>query len=438
MDIGLGRLSERLVLLRDARINEIDVFFDLSRDHPAPPPSWESPVAETGAPGPKPWYDRWVPNDFRLTGLEVGHSRVRLGLKDGEIIFRDTAWSVKPGQVHGAYTATGRGGELDFPWAIVPELRLGEARMRYQDKAMFLLGSDFGLYERGYATLSGEASSDGYAFTGKLDDVLAGEILPEDWSQRVSGRIAADFTVAKVRGGPSVGGSLRMYDGVLTALPVLDALGAYGGDPRFRRLTLSEASLDYLWEDGALTISNLKLGSEGLMRVEGRLRVEADERIDGRFRVGLTPGTLARIPGAETKVFVPGERGLLWTDVRVTGTVDDPREDLSERLILAAGLRMFEVLPETGEKVLKYTNRVVDPEVVGRLTGENGLIDQGRGLIESGKGLLDGEGDLLDKAGETLRQGTDVVRGVEEIFGFFEDRKKEPPPEPPAPPREPQ
>ena len=33
----------------------------------------------------------------------------------------------------------------------------------------------------------------------------------------------------------------------------------------------------------------------------------------GRFRLGLAPGTLSTIPGAETDVFLPGERGLLWT-----------------------------------------------------------------------------------------------------------------------------
>ena len=69
------------------------------------------------------------------------------------------------------------------------------------------------------------------------------------------------------------------------------------------------------------------------VRQNSRLRVERDRRIDGRFRLGLVPGVLARIPGAETIVFQPGERGLLWTTLRVTGTIDDPEEDLTGRLL---------------------------------------------------------------------------------------------------------
>lgn len=434
MDIGLGQLSEQVVLLRDARINQIEARFDLTGGgkkgpDPTPPAPDPDPVAK------RAWYERWIPNDFRLIQLEVPHSSVSLGLEDGDITFSDTRWSVTPGQARGSYEAVGRGGQIDFPWLIVPELRLGEAKMRYQDSAMFLIHSNFRLYERGYANLTGEASSAGYSFDGDIVDVRANEILPEDWRQRVEGGVEADFSVIEGRDGPSVSGTLQLKDGVLTGLPVLDALGAYGGNPRFRRLVLSEASTDFRWEAGATTLSNLRIGSEGLMRVEGRLRVEADDRIDGRFRIGLTPGTLARIPGAETKVFLPGERGLLWTSLRVTGTLDDPKEDLTERLIMAAGMRMFEVLPETGEQVLKFTRRAVDPDVIEQLTGENGLIDQGRGLIDSGRALIDGEGSVIDNAAETLRKGEEVVRGVEGIFGFFNDEPDEP--EPPSPETEP-
>lgn len=437
IDIGLDEIGDRVVLLQDARINQIEAFFDLTgQGKPAPPADPRTPAEDAGREADRAWYEKWIPNDVRLTQLEVGHSLLRLGLESGEIRFSDTRWSATPGQSRGSYEAVGRGGQVTFPWEIVPELRLDETRMRYQDGTLFLIDSAFRLYERGYATMTGEASGDGYSFDGSLADVMADEVLPEDWRQKVAGRLEGDFSVTEVRDGPSVSGSVRFHDGVLTALPVLDALGAYGGNPRFRRLTLSEASTDFLWEAGALTISNLKLGSEGLMRVEGRLRVEKDERIDGRFRIGLTPGTLARIPGAETKVFLPGERGLLWTHLHVTGTLDDPQEDLTERLIAAAGMRMFEVLPETGERVLKFTRRVISPDTVGKLTGEDGLIGQGRDLLDSGQKLLDGDGEVIENAGDVLQKGTDAVREVGGIFDFFDREDEEPDAE--RPERQPQ
>jgi hypothetical protein len=185
-----------------------------------------------------------------------------------------------------------------------------------------------------------------------------------------------------------------------------------------------------------LRLTDLVLASEGLMRVEGRLTKDRSDRLDGEFRVGLTPGTLSLIPGAETKVFLPGPRGLLWTTVRISGTTTDPEEDLTERLILAAGLRMFEILPETGEQVLRFSQEAVDPELMREVLGENGLIERGEDLIDRGKGLLDGEGDVIDEASDVLREGAGLIDLGRDLFGG--GRRREPAPEPEKPTREPE
>lgn len=423
IDIGLGRVSQRVVELRNARVNQIDLEFDV-RGERTSAPSVEVTPAESTAPSvakPKPWYDRFVPNDVTLTELKVNQSSVKMWLSQGPMVFSGTRWEVTPDQSQGSYRATGQGGVITTPWKMLPPLELEIAKLRYQDGSVFLTDADFKVYERGDLRLAGEASieGDGFSFDGRLRDVMANEVLPPDWSQKVEGRITSDFTVSERGQGVMVDGHLDFADGVLTGLPVLDSLGAYGGNPRFRRLSLSEASLDYSWEDGRIVLRDIRIGAEGLIRVEGRMTIEKDESLDGRFRIGLTPGTLARIPGAETKVFLPGERGLLWTTLHVTGTLDDPEEDLTNRLIAAAGLRMFEVIPETGEHVLRFTQQAMSPDVAEMLGGEEGLIRKGGDLIDQGKGLFDGEGNPLDEAEGVLRQADDVVRGVNGILDIF-------------------
>ena len=89
------------------------------------------------------------------------------------------------------------------------------------------------------------------------------------------------------------------------------------------------------------------------------------------------PGTLSNIPGAETDVFLPGSHGLLWAPVHVTGTLDNPEEDLTARLIEAAGMRMFETLPETGEMALRFTQKAI-----GSYSG--GAIGKGFELLGKG------------------------------------------------------
>ena len=132
------------------------------------------------------------------------------------------------------------------------------------------------------------------------------------------------------------------------------------------------------------------------MRIEGRLDV-LGRNLNGSFRLGLTPGTLARIPGAETRVFLPGEEGLLWSNILITGTLDDPEEDLSGRLIAAAGARMFEMIPETGEWVWRQTGGKIGEmaqQILGAGTtpegpdGEASVVGQGGGLFQTGAGLV--------------------------------------------------
>jgi hypothetical protein len=200
-----------------------------------------------------------------------------------------------------------------------------------------------------------------------------------------------------------------ILNGTLTALPMLDALAAYADTRRFRVLTLNEARTEWRWKDGGLLLSNLALGSEGLVWIEGSLEITGRE-LDGSFRLGLAPGTLAGIPGAETHVFSPGERGLLWAPLRISGTIDDPQEDLTDRLVDAAGMRMFEVIPETGEKVIRFSRSILGDAPIK-------VVDQGARIIETGAGIVEGVGGVID--------------------GFFGSRRELPPVIPTTPKEDP-
>src|SRR5690606_35931494 len=111
------------------------------------------------------------------------------------------------------------------------------------------------------------------------------------------------------------------------------------------------------WTRNGMEFTNIVLSSEGLVRLEGNLSVKGD-RLEGTFQLGVAQSVLARIPGAEADVFVAGEKGLMWTPVKISGTRDDPKEDLTERLIAAAGVRMFESLPG-GEKVFRFSQSIL-------------------------------------------------------------------------------
>lgn len=315
---------------------------------------------------------------------------------------------VQPGSATGSYDVKMARGTLVTPIRLFPSGEIRSARARYYDRQLYLTEADIGVYESGKLDLTGEFAFETgeYIFEGVLRRVLCEEMVPEDWKKRLLGSLESDFTVhGRRKAQPVTQGSLRLKGGVLTALPVLDRLAAYSNTTRFRRLVLSEARLDYRQEGRRLELTDVVLASEGLTRLEGRLDV-VDGQLNGTFDFGVVPGTLARIPGAETKVFLPGREGMLWTSFRVTGTLDDPQEDLSERMIAAARERMFEVLPETGLLVLKNS---------GQAAGELAKGILGNRMDGTGTG-----GDVLQQGADVIKEGTDVVRdGVGGLFNLI-------------------
>ena len=129
--------------------------------------------------------------------------------------------------------------------------------------------------------------------------------------------------------------------------------------------------------------------SDGLLRIEGRLTIE-DGQLDGDLHLGLTPSTLASIPGAAHRVFHPGREGLHWTPVKITGTTKAPQEDLSDRLIAAGFEWMYEMV--NGQLVLRQGGKVAG--------------DLAKTLWKTG-------GAAADLGAEIIGRGTDILSGIQ-------------------------
>ena len=293
------------------------------------------------------------------------------------------------------YDMTVSNGLINTPWFEGP-LKLDSARARYADKRIYLQEFHSQVYQRGMLSLSGELEEEKFELFGTLRDVGVEELIPEDWQKRITGELDTEFKINSSEDAVMTRGELSLNRGVLTALPVLDRIAAYANTHRFRQLHLTEARLKYISSQGGrqddkrerLELYDIVLASEGLVRVLGKLVIE-NGSLDGRFRVGIMPGVLAHIPGAETKVFERGEKGLLWAPLRITGTIENPKEDLSGRLIAAAGKRMFEIVPETGKMALKLAHETA---------------------TELPQKAVDTGSEILDKGGEIIEEGTDIIR----------------------------
>jgi hypothetical protein len=380
-EVNLSGVRRGVWDLSGANVNRVEITLDArSRPDNGMPPTRvpeNSPI--------EPTKSGWLPNKVQINGLDLRELVLTALLDNGEVAANGMRVRVNRAGDQNAYRAEVDGGRIRLPWSWLPEVNLERARLRYQNGGFFVTDADAAVFKQGKISGSGEwnPQQKQYAFEANARGIKCDELLNEDWAKRLTGEVASSFVIESRSSGPLAKGSLTIKNGVLTALPMLDSLAAYADTRRFRVLVLSEAHADWRWQKGELTFSNLVLASESLIRLEGSLAIRGRE-LDGTFRLGLAPGTLAAIPGAETVVFLPGERGLLWSPLRLTGTVEDPQENLSERLIAAAEGRMFEVIPETGEKVLKFTRSILGGS--GAIEKSVEVIDNATGTIRGGVG----------------------------------------------------
>jgi hypothetical protein len=410
-EISLNGVTKGIWYLNGTHVGRIDVTIDGRSGAPKREEA-ASPVNEGTAEANK---NGWLPSEVSLEGMVIQHLVAKVLLNDGEAALSGSQVKVEPAGAKGAYRATIEGGDVLVPWQGLPAVKLDRVRVRYQEKEVFLTEARAMIGSRGSLNADGDWSgeSERYAFSGELRDLDCSELLNETWAKRLTGTAGSTFNVSGGGGTTTqASGKLAIKGGTLTALPFLDTLAAYADTRRFRVLPLSVAQTDWSWREGLIRLDKLVLASEGLVKLEGSLVIEG-ENLDGHFRLGLAPGSLASIPGAETAVFLPGEGGLLWAPLRITGTINDPKEDLSERLMMAAGVRMLETLPESGLQVLKFTQNVV---------GETPTK-----VIEKGV-------DTIDKGIRAVENAGNVVNEVSGVLGGFLGGPRTPPPTPPVPP----
>ncbi|MCB1062157.1 MAG: hypothetical protein KDN20_04450, partial [Verrucomicrobiae bacterium] len=284
----------------------------------------------------------------------------------------------------GGWEIAGTGGDLFI--VNQPDFDIDRFRVRWQGTDVFLNEAEIDVFEdarlsgRGVIGLTPGTPLD---LDLRISNLDVKHVVGPEWEKKISGRVSGDIALEgsiDAPGGLKQSGTLSLSEGLLTNLPLLETIGKYTKSERFQYLTLNEAVGDFERQGDRLVITNIKIQSDGLSRLEGSLTIDG-QAIAGTFRVGVTPGTLRWIPGAERKIFVTSENGFLWTNVNVSGTIEEPKEDLTSRLVVAAAETLVEDAPQKAIDAAK--------EAIKNPTATPGS------LIEEGTKLLDALSPLL-------------------------------------------
>ena len=173
-------------------------------------------------------------------------------------------------------------------------------------------------------------------FKVRFDKLPIREWLPASWKDHVAG--AATGNVHWRGKNPkleaaSVQGSLRVQGGRVRSLPFLEKLAAITGKKSIEELELNECSAEVDWDGPMVEIKNIAVEDKGKFRIEGLVSVRK-KSLGGAIQLGVAREYLEWLPQAE-EVFANESGGYLWTTVHLSGTIEQPEQDLSPRIIEA-------------------------------------------------------------------------------------------------------
>ena len=302
----------------------------------------------------------WAPNRLELLRTQI--QDLNLSWSNGAL--QQVRLVVEPEGT--ALVGRGFGGQ--FRQTGWPVLHVDHVQARFQAPVLFVTDSLLKIGDSEQLIVTGEVDGgrDGAMdLQVKYSGLVITPYLPVDWRARLKGNASGE---ARVTGkwdgkeGVKVTGRIGLNDGVLEALPVLDQIALFTQTVQFRRVTMQKASAEFVWTQQKLAVQKLVMESEGLLRVEGDFVLEGGQ-VAGVFQVGVTTSSLRWLPGSQKRVFTVDRDGYVWTTVHVSGPVDNLKEDLSSRLVVAAGTEVIEGVKGTLEKGVDTVIDVLKPLV---------------------------------------------------------------------------
>jgi hypothetical protein len=171
--------------------------------------------------------------------------------------------------------------------------------------------------------------------TADFTDLNTNVVSPVAWrfGGKMSGHLVYKGDLDRFEHG-EVAGSVKITGAAIdltNLFGTLHQLAKFGG---LNDVQLDSVATDIHYQDLNAQFSNFHASYQDQIRIEGSGSIGPDH-IDANLLVGLSPKILGWIPGAEERVFTDQKDGLRWTAVKISGTPEQPKEDLTKRLVSA-------------------------------------------------------------------------------------------------------
>jgi hypothetical protein len=431
-DLNAGAIWDRAWHVERVQIARASLQFpsaipDTTDPAAAPPATTEPTDTQSG------FLSSILPNRVVLGPIRTDSVSLDWKSADASATARGMTVEIKPSDDDGFVLASGTGGTVKTSFLPATPIEIEDFDASWQKGEARL---DSFRASAANASINGEATVRTASNPPQLDArvwiaglELAG-VIPPDWLKRLSGTARADI---RLTGNPleaerlACSGSASLAKGLIEGLPILQIIARKTRNESFVRLVLKEARTDFTrTPDGDWLLEKLLVDSPGLLRLKGSAAVGAKETLSGSLLLGIVPGTLRYLAGAEQEVFLPIEKanlsaaerallsaedaGLLWTRLTLGGSLANPSEDLSDRLARAwFNATVDEVLGMSMEgavKAAETASRAASDAASAFLEKSPEAIDKGADLLR--KGAATG-GGILQKGAES---GIRAIEGL--------------------------
>lgn len=284
---------------------------------------------------PKPWFAVLLPNRVFIKRIESEHAHVTWQFRGERAGLFGTQLLITP---HGRdFDYAAAGGKLKM--ALLPELYLHRANMLITKTLVTINDIDLASDERNKGSVRGKGTAGigkdrSIDFTANFESVPIRGWLPDKWKEHLSGSAYGGLhwkgENPKLENS-SGEGSLRVQDARADNLPFLEKLAELAHEKSFEHLELTDCSLNFTWRYPSIEIKDIALEEKGKFRVEGAISIDR-RALRGAIQLGVTRKHLDWLPNPE-EIFSRRQSGYLWTTVHLWGTIDQPKQDLSPRII---------------------------------------------------------------------------------------------------------
>jgi len=231
--------------------------------------------ANPEAVSPKPWFVIFFPNRVYLKRIETPQANVTWRFRREQAGFFGTQLLITPHGLDFEYVATG--GRLKM--ALLPDLDLRRAHLLITKTLLTLYDIDLAsnsssaesIHAQANARIGKDKSID---LRANVDHVPIRSWLAAEWKKHLAGYAFGDLHWAgqdpKLESS-SGEGSLRVSNGRIDNLPVLEKLAELPQKKSFEHLALSDCSLRFGWKYPKIDIENIAIEERGKFRIDGEM-----------------------------------------------------------------------------------------------------------------------------------------------------------------------